>query len=146
MSRLIKTIQWVGIVPSILFILFSVFIWFITGFNEIFFYIGLLVLLLLIYGATQIFAYEIFSHGENKLPLNKEILSLEKEEISMQWTLINTIGLGFLIPGLFEFPNNKYFLLIGVGFLALGNLWYNLLYLPRQRFLLRKEHPDLRKY
>lgn len=60
----IKTIQWMGLIPFLILILFLAILYFITGFNNAIFYILSLVIVTLMYFSTNLFFDNLFKLGE----------------------------------------------------------------------------------
>ena len=134
----ITAIQWIGLVPFVILIALLFILWIITGLNSAIFYILSLVILTGMYISTHLFFYNLFEYGEKNLSNSKELLTLEKEEALNWWMYISGAGFTFLIGGLPEFENKPLVALIGLAFLILGNLVYNVFYYPRYRLLVRK--------
>jgi hypothetical protein len=134
----IQTIQWIGTIPFLLLILLLTILWCFTGFNKEIFYILALVFVTAMYFFIDLFFYDLFEIGEKKLPGDKEILMLKKEEYSLWWMYISGAGFTFLIGGIPFFKTNPILAIAGIIFLSVGNLVYNILYYPIYRLLYRK--------
>lgn len=134
----ITAIQWIGIIPFLILIGLLVGLWWFTGFKTVWFYILSLVILVAIYICTNLFFYNLFEYGEKSLPNDKETLHLEKEESLNWWMYTSGAGFTFLIGGLPQFSENSIMAIVGLIFLIVSNLIYNIFYYPRYRFLMRK--------
>ena len=134
----IKAVQWIGLIPFFISITLLGIVWYFTGFNKIIFYILALIIFTVMYFSTHLFFYNLFEWGENKITDDKELIILEKEETSLWWMYVSGAGFTFLAGGIPVFDKYPHIAIIGLIFLIIGNLIYNVLYYPRYRLLYRK--------
>jgi len=135
--------QWMGIVPFIFLLAILIFGYIITGGLTTILNLIFIAFLLAIYFITHILGEQIFEFGESNLKNDVELLKLEKDDSTILWALTNGVGIAFLIPGMNIMSTNPLMAIIGLVFLSIGNLVYEMFYHPRAAFLIRKRLVDL---
>ncbi|NPE26931.1 hypothetical protein HNV12_02930 [Methanococcoides sp. SA1] len=129
--------QWMGIVPFIFLILLLIFGYIITE-KVVILNLIFITILLSIYAITYLLGEQVFEFGESNLRDDEELLKLEKDDAAILWGLTNGAGIAFLIPGMNIMPTDPWMSVIGLSFLSIGNLVYEMFYHPRAAYLIRK--------
>jgi hypothetical protein len=132
-----------GILPGLFIFIIALILWFLVNGKQKLILLPtlLLTLLLFIYYLTFYYSNEIFEFGKSKLINNEKILQLEKDNVVYNLAWINGIGIFFLIPGLDKLPTSPILALSGFILIIVGNVLYNMEYLPR--YFLLKINADL---
>ena len=139
----IKFAEWMTLVPTIVMVILIFFLWIVTGFKVVLFYILIIVILLAIYILTYTLERAIFEYGEKDMKEDIELLKLEKEHSALLWGFVNGVGIAFLISGLPKIATNPLEAMMGIILLTAGNLIYDMFYFPRYALLVRKRKIDL---
>lgn len=139
----IKFLEWMALIPTIFMILILVFLWWATGFRTILGYLLVIMILLGIYISSYVFGPKIFEYGETELKDDEELLKLEKDHAALLWAFSNGAGITFLLSGLSKISQNPLEAIIGLVLLIGGQLIYEMFYLPRYAFLIRKRKISL---
>jgi len=136
-----------GILPGALIFIIALILWFLVDFQNKLILLPTLImaLLLFLYYLTFQFAEELFDFGQLKLRDDEKILELERNHIIYNLAWLNGVGIAFLIPGLDVISTSPIMALSGFILIILGNVVYNMEYLPRYFLLKIKAEVDYEK-
>jgi len=137
----INILETLGLVFLAIALLLSILAYFLSGMNAQILSVSVLILFVSIYIFSYIIRYWLQEKGEEELFKKEksfELLKLEKDDISSLWAMVTAAGFTFLLPGIIE-AGKIYLSWIGLVFLSVGNIIYNLFYLPRHYILIKKQ-------
>ena len=137
-KRFFLTFKFWSVIPSIIFIILLLILGFYVGWTQNLF--AIFSIFLLLFTLPQIFKYETFAKGEQKIKYdNLELIKLEKNHAVLWLGIINGLGFTLLISGLVNFPQNQWFVVAGLFILSIANFYYYYFYyFPRYALLIRK--------